>query len=70
MKEKEIRKNSATKKKLEEIFDNNDNYIHGYTGTPMLDAEKVIPIILKLFKEKDDQITALRKEVKYYRGTN
>jgi len=36
------------KKKIQEIIDDNDNYIHSYTGTPMFMADKAIPKIMKL----------------------
>lgn len=43
----------TTKEKLEELFDDNENYIHSYTGTPMIDTEKILPKILTLMQSND-----------------
>lgn len=44
----------TTKERLEELFDDNENYIHSYTGTPMIDTEKIVPKILTLMQPNSD----------------
>ena len=39
------------KKRLTEIFDDNDNYRSSYTGTPMIMSEIAMLKIMKLIKE-------------------
>ena len=40
----------TTKERLEELFNDNENYIHSYTGTTMIDTEKVVPKILTMMR--------------------
>lgn len=41
----------TTKERLEELFNDNENYIHSYTGTTMIDTEKVVPKILTMMSK-------------------